>query len=522
METILLSLFLLAAPQASGGGIDVLRAHAGAPNGLAGVADLDGDAVPDYLVGRSGSLLVYSGADGALLANLSGQNGFGHSPVDLGDLDGDGIHDFAAAAPTYSYGRVRAFSGADFQELYLWSEGYPVDEFGWDVAALGDVNGDGAPDVLIGAYRSDSDDGRVYAYSGADGLELFRMTGTENDAQMGSQVAGLGDVTGDGVPDFAVSLILSDAGATDSGRVQVFSGATRLAVATLDGDEYAAHFGDRLLAPGDLDGDGLTDLVVGTFLDDDPLYGTDAGLVQAFSSSDWSELWRVTGEGTQHYFGSDLGALDDWDGDGVVDLVVGAYGADFGATDTGAVYVLSGADGSVLVRFAGDPGEKWGSYVAGIGDVTSDPYPELLAYSTAATQVLGHSPFLFADAAGIPHDTGGVVGFDVDFPEATAGYDYQLLFSQAGPGSFTYFGLEIPLALDLVLLRTLYGDYDFMPFSAGMTGTLDGFGDAWASLAHPGGLPAAAAGRTVAVAAVAGPPGAPPEWSSAALVLTVL
>jgi len=134
------------------------------------------------------------------------------------------------------------------------------------------VNGDGVPDILVGAGAYDADaninQGRAYLFRGADG-GLLRTFAHPNelvgsDAHFGRALAGLGDANGDGVPEVAVGA--SEAPNT-VGQVFLFSGATGNLLQTLDyplpGPQAPARFGWALTAGVDTNGDGVSELLVG-------------------------------------------------------------------------------------------------------------------------------------------------------------------------------------------------------------------------------------------------------------------
>jgi hypothetical protein len=96
---------------------------------------------------------------------------------------------------------------------------------GEDVAGAGDVDGDGIPDYIIGEPFT-SQGGAAHVFSGRTGLLIYTFTAESPDDQFGSAVAGAGDMDGDGHADIIVGAYLTDSGGTSSGRAYVFSGRT--------------------------------------------------------------------------------------------------------------------------------------------------------------------------------------------------------------------------------------------------------------------------------------------------------
>jgi hypothetical protein len=122
------------------------------------------------------------------------------------------------------------------------------------------MNGDGYQDVVIGAQVG-ADEGRAYVYSGVDGSLLHALAGEGNGHFFGSAVDGGRDVSGDGIPDFIVGA--KDAGASARGRAYLYSGRKARLLYRFKGEVPQGEFGNRLRLLGDVDGDGINDMVVG-------------------------------------------------------------------------------------------------------------------------------------------------------------------------------------------------------------------------------------------------------------------
>lgn len=151
----------------------------------------------------------------------------------IGDVDKDGTadiyaSDFPNSAKGRSTGRIYVYSGKTHQPLLTLTGENPGDGFGIGVADLGDVNRDGHDDMVIGAWQYASaapSGGKIYVYSGKDGALLRTLTGQVPGETLGFDATGLGDVTGDGVPDLLLTSAWSAINGTRSGRVLVVSGA---------------------------------------------------------------------------------------------------------------------------------------------------------------------------------------------------------------------------------------------------------------------------------------------------------
>ncbi len=246
--------------------------------------DLDGDGRSEFLFGVpwaaygsvTGEARVYSGATGQLLRRYRGarrQSGFGYTVANAGDVNGDGVPDQLIGAPgvtpmgAETVSDVYVYSGADGALLWNFHSDEIAGTLGWSIAGAGDLDLDGHDDLLIGARGMDvgllPDAGRVFVYSGATGQVLYQYEGMFPNGQLGRNVAGVGDADGDGVPDF---LISSDTGIPggrpNAGWAYLHSGADGRLLWRIDGEAAQMRLGHFLAGLGDLDGDGLPEFAV--------------------------------------------------------------------------------------------------------------------------------------------------------------------------------------------------------------------------------------------------------------------
>ena len=158
------------------------------------------------------------------------------------------------------------------------------DEFGSSVSGAGDVNGDGRPDLIVGARRVLNSRGSARVLSGLDGTTLYTFDGDSADDFFGVSVSGAGDVNGDGLADLIVGAQFDDNNGSASGSARVLSGLDGTTLYTFDGDSAFDFFGVSVSGAGDLNGDGLADLIVGAQLDDNN--GSDSGSARVLSGLD--------------------------------------------------------------------------------------------------------------------------------------------------------------------------------------------------------------------------------------------
>jgi len=223
--------------------------------------------------------------------------------------------------------------------------------------------------------------GEAFVFSGKDGLVLFTLSDptSEEDGKMGAAVAGVGDVNGDGVPDLAVGVPGKDIGGEDGipnvGLVYLFSGQTGALIRTLNhpdrgGAEAGAAFGSSLADAGDVDGDGASDVLIGA---------PGEGHVFVFSGKTGNLLFDIASPVTEdlHSFGAAVAGGKDFNRDGKPDFVVGSPNLE---GLRGAAYIFNGSDGSLqrtLLPQKRQAFAKFGSSLCLSDDLTGDRRPDV-------------------------------------------------------------------------------------------------------------------------------------------------
>lgn len=335
--------------------------------------DLDQDGVEDYRIGP----WIKSGTTGEQLLDL--QQGAAASFARVGDLNSDGIEDYLAGTVTVGQGSptpgfARAVSGASGTILKSWVGTQSGSNFGYSVAAAGDIDLDGIPDVVIGAPKS-APKGVVHLFSGATGGSLTVWSGGSEAKSFGTAVTGLGDIDHDGRPDVAVT------NPNGAPVAEVRSSKTGLTLYALT-NPATVGLGGNIAAVGDLDGDGSTEFAAGVVS-----FFCPVGQVEVHSPALGKRLFLWSGFGASDNFGHAVASARDVDGDGVSDVVVGstevACSPSSALPQNGRVEVFSGKTGAMIFRHRG-AGGGFGSSVAGIGDQNGDSLGDLLVGAVSA------------------------------------------------------------------------------------------------------------------------------------------
>lgn len=366
---------------------------------VGGGADVNGDGVPDFIIGaplrspggvmNAGSAYVYSGLDGSLLYQIDGTDSaevVGVAVAMLGDVNGDGRSEFMIGAPyadpggQIDAGSVYIYSGLNGTLLQQKDGGAAGDNFGWSAARAGTVNADGIPDYIIGAPYADSGSmlsaGAAYVYSGAGGGLLYRKYGAMPSDNFGYSVDGVGNVNGDARSDFIVGAQYADSG---RGAAYVFSGLNGDSLYHATGDTSNGYFGWAVSGVGDVNGDGRADFAVGAPYEE-PGGVNSAGSAYVYSGMDGGLLRRVDGE-VGNLVGYSVAGAGDVNADGKDDVVIGAPGVPGNGFQTlaGAALVYSVMDGNLLHQSSGPEDTcAYGFDVGRVGDVNGDGRSEFI------------------------------------------------------------------------------------------------------------------------------------------------
>ena len=452
------------------------------------------------------SLLAANGGDGSagfVINGIDADNTGNSSFNTVGDINGDGIDDILIGAygadpngtdsgesfvvfgqddsvtPFAAILELSALNGANGFVLNGIDAG---DESGWSVSAAGDINGDGIDDILIGAYGGDlngANSGESYVVFGQDdsvtpfaaSLELSALDGTNGfvingiDAGDGSgrRVSAAGDVNNDGLDDILIGAPLAAPNGNFSGESYVLFGqddsvtpfAASLELSALNGSngfvingiDAFDYSGASVSAAGDINGDGIDDILIGaSFADPNGstsgesyvVFGQDDGVTPFAASLELSALngtngFVINGINAFDISGVSVSAAGDINGDGFDDILIGASGGDPNGSSTGESYVVFGRDASITPFAASlelsaldgtngfvlngiDSGVASGFSVSAAGDLNSDGIDDILIGSSGERYVVfgstGFGPQIAGPTPGNDNLT-GTPGVDV-------------------------------------------------------------------------------------------------------------
>jgi len=430
--------------------------------------DVDGDGASDLLVGEpgynpggspdTGRILLFSGGDQTVLLSIVGPHagaGFGSVLGRSGDLTGDGVPEVVARA--YEGGPLPWTQQATFVRVHSLGGGLIAQWAGETGAVVGDLDANGLTDLVV----VDKDwfppvctgKGRAYAISGGVGpvVGQWQCSGFE----IGYALEPLGDVSGDGQPDFAFSssgywngqipssLWVHSGLSVNPAWVQGFYNPPFISTATPT----------AVAAAGDVDGDGVGDILAG-FPEDTPFLGaTPTGMARVMSGATGGILHTFVGAFLNQRFGKSVGHLGDLDGDGRADLLVsGSFMVEWypptpplsGTSPLqGRAYVFSGETGGLLLEVSeAPPWDGFGSSVDGLGDLDGDDFPDFaVGEAWRRSPDVGRVIAFSAAPAGIGvfgascASAGGPAPRIAGWPSASLGSTFTLRLSRALPNA---------------------------------------------------------------------------------------
>ena len=395
------------------------EAYFGQPVSTAG--DVNGDGYADVIVGApyfdngqidEGRAFVFLGGASGLSASAAWTSEInaagslhGASVATAGDINGDGYADVIVGAYFYSNdqgieGRATVYFGSDTGPSVTathFIEGNSDGAlFGFSVATAGDVNGDGYSDVIVGSrYFSNgqSQEGRASVFHGsASGPALtpgWSFEGNQDGADLGISVASAGDVNGDGYGDVIIGAELFDNGQVDEGRVFLFFGSADglnpVPAWSVESNQAGAEFGVNVATAGDVNGDGYSDVIVGSWLWSNPEF-REGGVFLYHGGPGGPSLtpdWQYESNQSLSWMGRQAETAGDVNGDGFSDVIVGNSAFDNGEVDEGRALVFHGSPTglSATPNWSAESNQGtvyFGRAVGSAGDVNGDGYSDVI------------------------------------------------------------------------------------------------------------------------------------------------
>ncbi len=346
---------------------------------VSSAGDVNGDGFSDVIVGSfyfdngqtdEGAAFVYHGsatgistiAAAMVESNQAGAK-FGYSVASAGNVNGDGYSDIIVGAPQFSNGQSNegaffvyhgSVTGISTTAAAMVESNQTSAFYGISVASAGDVNGDGYSDVIVGAEDYDNgelDEGAAFIYHGSSTGIITTPAAMVETNQADARIRGVasaGDVNGDGYSDVIVGSPLYDNGEINEGAAFVYLGsATGISTtmsALIESNQISAQMGLSVASAGDVNGDGYSDIIVGVSLFDNGQSDEGAAFIYHGSQTGISTTSAAMVESNQanSYFGTSVASAGDVNGDGYSDIIVGAFLFDNGQSDEGAAFVYHG------------------------------------------------------------------------------------------------------------------------------------------------------------------------------------
>jgi len=348
---------------------------------MANAGDIDNDGFDDLILGQpnddtidndAGRVDVRSGKDWTVLFTrygVSSYDGVGSQVAGLGDVNNDGFDDFAYGADHegLNQGGVHVVSGQSGADLWVRMGGN-YEYLGFAMTNVGDFDNDGVDDVGVGSELM-GNGGQVDVFSGVDGTTLFSLIGIA-DQRLGRRVGPAGDINGDGYDDLIVADGKDHGQGPHEGRVYVIDAQSKSVMHTLAAPTGAKFFGRCFAGLDDLDGDGFAEFVIGSGMSSTP----DSKL-RVHSGLTGALLYHVPANSDLGY---SVAVFADRDGDGYRDFAVGDRSASDVGAFAGAVRLISAKTGAVIASLYSDGlQEAFGENVITMGDLTGNGMEEL-------------------------------------------------------------------------------------------------------------------------------------------------
>jgi hypothetical protein len=447
------------------------------------VGDINGDGIADIVVGspwannKAGqSSVVFGSRNGFTspfsLSSLNGANGFainginsgdysGDSISAVGDVNGDGIADMIIGTPIVNnntgqsyvvFGSRSGFTSPFSLSSLNGANGFVIngitdgDRSGFSVSMAGDVNADGIADIIVGAPWANNKVGQSYVVFGSrsgftslfslsslNGANGFVINGINSDDYSGRSVSTAGDVNGDGIADIIIGARNANQSAGQAyvvfGSSKGFASPSSLSGLNgqngfvLNGITTNDNSGWSVSTAGDVNGDGVSDIIIGTPWSNN-VVGTDQIFV-VFGSSDrfasQFNLASLNGNNgfiinsihSRDFMDSVVSTAGDVNNDGIADIIIGARNANHGAGQSYVIFGssnrfvpafnlgnLNGANGFTINTI--NSGDPIGASVSTAGDVNGDGIADIIIGEYNENNNAGQSYVIFGTSQCLP------------------------------------------------------------------------------------------------------------------------
>jgi len=385
--------------------------------------------------------------------SITGVPLLGKSVDGIGDFNGDGYDDiiitsfwkFDPLGPVYViYGSKSPHSETRVDQELPPSEGFVIREtepesyLGYFASGIGDINGDGLADIMVGAKEANKGVGAAYVIfgnrtplstlfpqQGLDPSQGFAILGSLPNEEMGASGSRAGDINGDGIDDFMVGT--DRYGYTHSkvyvifGSKQAFSTMIPSQNFTLSqgfiisgADESYEQMGSSLSKAGDINGDGIDDIIIGAVTSNQNagaayvIYGSREPFQNITPSLGLprSQGFAILGKTPSENVGESVSGAGDVNGDGIDDVIIGAYSL---ANWRGAAYVIYGnknSSSTIVPNASLDASQGFAMYgdiehtalgqsVSGIGDINQDGFDDLIIVASLIHGGLGEAYLIY-------------------------------------------------------------------------------------------------------------------------------
>lgn len=383
-------------------------------NSTASAGDVNNDGFDDIIVGapgyENGLGIAYIYFGGELMDDVvdvtfiiesnTPNTHFGAAVSSAGDVNNDGYDDVIVGAYGYNFedGRVFIYYGGeemdDIPDIVL-SDEFGI--FGAAVSTAGDLNDDGFDDVLVGAFYNTYATGKAYVYYGGslmDDIPDLMMTGEQYNNYFGT-VSSAGDVNNDGFLD-----VLDGASGYSTavppahnfvGRAYIYYGGPDMddiADVIMEGEDGGNYFGGSVSGLGDVNGDGIDDIIVGA----DGYNELTGRAYIYFGGEDMDNTPDIvmTGEEMSSGFGNSVSGAGDINNDMHNDVIVGAFANDGYVGKTYVYYGSENMDDVADETMIGEAeGDGYGGSVSRAGDVNNDGYDEYMVGARGVNEFTG-------------------------------------------------------------------------------------------------------------------------------------